>query len=106
MPAKASITRTRQVNLFDLDSYEGTKGQMISTVTTATVSTIMTAPAAVSFALVGILVLFVLLVQKELASASPDLLLKRLSRVVDVAVFPLLFAFVMIAIFKVADVLR
>lgn len=79
---------------------------MVSTVTAATVSTIMTAPTAISFALIGILVLFVLLLQKELASSSPDLLLQRLSRVVDVAVFPLLIAFVMIAIFKVADVLR
>jgi len=81
---------------------------MISTITTATIFTLTTAPMAMvgSFALIGILVLFVLLLQKELAGSSSSVLMRRLSRAVNVAVFPLLMAFLMIAIFKVADVLR
>ena len=81
---------------------------MISTITTATIFTLTTAPMVMggSFALIGILVLFVLLLQKELAGSSSSVLMRRLSRAVNVAVFPLLMAFLMIAIFKVADVLR
>lgn len=79
---------------------------MISTVTTATVSTITTTSLAGSFALIGILVLFALLLQKELASTSSGSLMRRLSRVVDVAVFPLLIAFLMVVVFKVVEVFR
>ena len=81
---------------------------MISTITTATIFTLTTASMAMvgSFPLIGILVLFVLLLQKELAGSSSSDLMRRLSRAVNVAVFPLLMAFLMIAIFKVADVLR
>lgn len=79
---------------------------MISTITTATVSTITTGTMAGSFALIGILVLFALLLQKELAGSSSGDLMQRLSRALNVAIFPLLIAFMMIVIFKVAEVLR
>lgn len=78
---------------------------MISTVTTATISFLSTNMAG-SFALIGILVLFALLLQKELASSSSSNLMRRMSRILNVAVFPLLIAFLLIAIFKVAEVLR
>ena len=78
---------------------------MISTVTTATISTITTAYLAGSLALVGILVLFALLIQKELAASSSDDLMQRLSQALNQALFPLLFAFLLIAIVKVAEVL-
>ena len=79
---------------------------MISTVTTATVSTLTTASLASSLALIGILVLFALLLLKELATSSSTPFMQRLSRVLDDGVFPLLFAFWMIAIMRVAEVLH
>ena len=87
---------------------------MISTVTTTTVSTIVSSTTstvamlgfATSLALVSIITLFVLLVQKELVTASDTPRLKALGRTLDVAVVPLLMAFAMIAINSVMQVLR
>jgi len=87
---------------------------MISTVTTTTVSTVTTTTtttvAAMSFiaslALVSVLTLFVLLLQKELATASDSPRLKTLGRTLDVAVVPLLMAFAMIVVVRVAEILR
>ena len=79
---------------------------MISTLTTSTISTVTNAALAGSLALIGILVLFALLVQKELATSSSDVRLQRLSHTLNVAFFPLLIAFFVIAIVKVAEVLR
>jgi hypothetical protein len=61
---------------------------------------------AASFALVSILVLFLLLLQKELVTATDAPRLKALGRTVDVAVVPLLMAFAMIAIASVWNVLH
>jgi hypothetical protein len=58
-----------------------------------------------SLALVGILVLFVLMLLKELAVASADSRLHRLSRVLDISILPLLIAFFLVVIFKVIEVL-
>jgi hypothetical protein len=58
-----------------------------------------------SLALVGILVLFVLLLLKELAVASADSRLHRLSWVLDISILPLLIAFFLVVIFKVIEVL-
>jgi hypothetical protein len=58
-----------------------------------------------SLALVGILVLFVLLLLKELAAASADSRLHRLSQVVDISILPLIIAFFLVVIFKVIEVL-
>jgi hypothetical protein len=83
---------------------------MISTVTTTTVSTVTTTVTTVSFvaslALVSVLTLFVLLLQKELATATESPRLKALGRTLDVAVVPLLMAFAMIVAVRVAEVLR
>jgi hypothetical protein len=89
---------------------------MISTVTTTTVSTIVSSTSttstiamlgfATSLALVSIITLFVLLVQKELVTAADSPRFKALGRTLDVAVVPLLMAFAMIAINSVVQVLR
>jgi hypothetical protein len=83
---------------------------MISTVTTTTVSTVTTTVTTVSFVaslgLVSVLTLFVLLLQKELATATESPRLKALGRTLDVAVVPLLMAFAMIVAVRVAEVLR
>lgn len=76
---------------------------MISTVTTSTVSTVTLAG---SFALIGILVLFSLLIQKELASASDNPKLKKLGRAVNIAIIPLLIVFFLVVVNKVITTLQ
>jgi len=78
---------------------------MISTVTTTTVTTITSIATAGSLAVVGILMLLALLVQKELASASDSRYSRTLSRIVNVAIVPLLLGFAYIVAVKVIEVL-
>ncbi len=79
---------------------------MISTVTTSTVSTVTTAALAGSVALIGILVLLILLVQKELASAVEGSRSRLLAKVLNIGILPLLIAFGLVAITRVAAILR
>lgn len=76
---------------------------MISTVTTSTVAMITMAG---SFTLIGILVLFSLLIQKELASASDNPKLKKLGRAVNFAIIPLLIVFIMAVINQIVTTLN
>ena len=78
---------------------------MISTVTTTTVTTITSIATAGSLAVVGILMLLALLVQKELASASESRYARVLSRVLNVAIVPLLMGFAYIVAVKVIEAL-
>ena len=77
---------------------------MISTFTTSMFTN--SGALADSVTLIVILFLFALLVQKELAISSSDLRLKRLSLALNVPLFPMLVAFLLIIIFRVAEVLR
>jgi hypothetical protein len=79
---------------------------MISTVTTSTVSTITTSAIAGSVALVGILVLLFLLVQKELASSANGTRFRTLAKVLNIGIVPLLMAFVLVVVTKVMQVLK
>jgi len=79
---------------------------MISTVTTSTISTVTTAALAGSVALIGILVLFALVLQKEITTASNNSKLRHLSTALNIGIIPLLIAFVLTVIAKVAEVLR
>jgi len=79
---------------------------MISTVTTTTVSTVTTVALAGSFALVSVLVLIALLVQKELTVTATNSRALKLSKALTIGIVPLLIAFVLIVISKVAEVLR
>jgi hypothetical protein len=79
---------------------------MILTVTTTAVSMLGSSANAGSFAMIGMLVLVALLVQKELISTSDDSRLRQLSRVMNVGILPLLFAFVLIISFKIAEALN
>jgi len=79
---------------------------MISTVTTSTVSTITTTALAGSVALIGILVLLALLIQKELASAAAGTHFKTLTRVLNIGILPLLIAFGMVVFSRVVEILR
>jgi hypothetical protein len=78
---------------------------LISTVTTSTVTTVTTALAG-SVALVGILILFGLLVQKEVTTASSENRLRKLGKALNIAIIPLLIAFLLMVIFRVAEVLK
>ncbi|MGD2027627.1 MAG: hypothetical protein PVI99_07410 [Anaerolineales bacterium] len=79
---------------------------MISTITTSTISTITTAGLAGSFAFIGVVVLLALLIQKEVASGSASPRLKRLSKVLNISIVPMLIAFILIVIFRVSEVLN
>jgi hypothetical protein len=79
---------------------------MISTVTTTTVTTILTFATGGALAVVGILMLLTMLVQKELASASEARFAQALNRVLTVGIVPLVVAFVFIVGVKVFEVLR
>ena len=78
---------------------------MISTVTTTTVTTITSIATAGSLAVVGVLMLLALLAQKELASASDSRYARTLSRIVNVAIVPLLLGFAYIVAVKVIEAL-
>jgi Ca2+/H+ antiporter len=78
---------------------------MISTVTVSTVSTVTTALAG-SVALIGVVVLFILLLQKEVTTASDSSPLRRLGMALNIGIIPLLIAFVLIVIAKIVEVLR
>lgn len=79
---------------------------MISTVTTSTITTVTTAALAGSVALIGILVLFALVVQKEVTTASSSSRLHSLSKALNIGIIPLLIAFVLLVIARVAEVLK
>ncbi len=79
---------------------------MISTVTTSTVSTVTTSAIAGSVALIGIILLFVLLIQKELATATINTRLKKMGQALNIGIAPLLIAFVVISIVKIVEVLH
>ena len=86
---------------------------MISTVTSTTVSTITSSASSVttgalaaSLALVSVIILFVLLVQKELVTATDTPRFRALGRTLNVAIVPLLMAFAVIVVTRVAEALR
>ena len=79
---------------------------MISTVTSSTVSTVTTAVLSSSVALVGILILLSLLVQKELASTAAAARWRKFGRVLNIAIVPLLFAFGLMMVTKIVAALQ
>ncbi len=79
---------------------------MISTITTSTTSTITTASIAGSFALIGVVVFLMILVQKEVAAGSESKRLERFSKALNISIIPLAIAFILIVITKVGEVLK
>ena len=79
---------------------------MISTVTTTTVTTVATATLVASLGLIAVLLLLTFLVQKEILSAASGQRAQVLSRLLNVAIWPLLLSFVFIVAVKVAEALR
>jgi Na+-driven multidrug efflux pump len=76
---------------------------MISSVTTSTVSTVTLAG---SFAVIGILVLIVLLLQKELTSTATSEIAKTLSKYLNIGILPLILVFIAVVISKVVENLK
>lgn len=80
---------------------------MISTVvTTSTVSTATATVLTSSLAVIGILVLIALLIQKEISSSSEKKVSQRFSKVLNIALIPMLITFVLIVVSKVSEVLQ
>ena len=78
---------------------------MVSTVTTTTVSTVTTVVMAGSLGLVAVVTLLILLIQKELIAVSEGPRAKLLVRALNIAIAPLLMAFVLTMVLKVMDIL-
>jgi hypothetical protein len=76
---------------------------VISTVTTSTVTTVALAG---SFAVIGILVLLSMLIQKEVAGSAEGGRLQKFGQILNIGIVPLLIAFVLIVITKVVAVLQ
>ncbi len=76
---------------------------MISTVTTSTVTTVAMAG---SFALIGVFVFFALLIQKEVTTTATGSRMKKLGRMLNLGIIPLLIAFILIVVTKVIEIYR
>lgn len=83
---------------------------MISTVTTTTITTISTIALVTSIEIVAILALLIFLIQKEIFGFTSTPRAKAfgavLSKVLTVAVVPLIVSFVFIVIVKIGAVLQ
>lgn len=76
---------------------------MVSTVTTSTVTAVALAG---SLAVIGILILLALLIQKEVVTSASGSRFTKLGQALNIGILPLLIAFVLIVIAKVAEVLH
>jgi hypothetical protein len=81
---------------------------MISTVTTTTVTTVTTASVAViaGLSLLAVVTLLGVLISKEVVSISQESRFRTLGRALNVAIVPLLLAFLLIAVVQVFNVLH
>ena len=78
---------------------------MITSVTTTVVSIVSTVSLAGPLALVGVLTLLALLVQKELSTTSKQRTVLVLGRILDIGIIPLWLVFVVVVLIKIADAL-
>ena len=80
---------------------------MISTVvTTSTVSTVAATAITSSLALVGVILLLALLIQKDATSAGEDKRSKRFNQALNIALPPLLVAFIVVVVVKIGELIR
>ncbi len=79
---------------------------MVSTVTTSTVVTVTTAAVAASLMLIGIGTLLVLLIQKELLTATKNRFARALNQALNIGIVPLLIVFALIVAVKIAEALQ
>jgi hypothetical protein len=79
---------------------------MISTVTTSTISTLTTSHITGSLAVIAIMVLLTLLVGKEIVVAVIHCSPRQFSRLLNISIAPLLFAFILSVFFNIIEVLN
>lgn len=79
---------------------------MVSTVTTSTVVTLTTVAMASSLALIVLLTMFTLLVQKEIAATARERWARALDRALNVGIIPLLLAFLVLVAIKIAELFK
>jgi hypothetical protein len=79
---------------------------MITSVTTTVVSIVSTVSLAGPLAFVGVLTLLVLLIQKELVTASGKRSTLVLGRILNIGIIPLWLVFVVIVIVKVIEAIE
>ena len=79
---------------------------MVSTVTASTVSVLPSTQITGSLAIIAIMILLAVLVQKEIARDLTQNLQKQFNQVLDVSVVPLLVAFFLIVFFNITIVLN
>lgn len=77
---------------------------MITTVTTTTTTTVTTITAA-SLALIAVITLILLLINKEVFASSTNEQIRRVSKVLNIAVIPLLIACAVTAVVNILKVL-
>lgn len=75
---------------------------MISVVSTSIAST----PLVGFASLIVVLLLLSFLIQKEIATASGNVRLQKLSKALNIVIIPLLFVFILIAISRMVEVLN
>jgi hypothetical protein len=79
---------------------------MISTITSSTVLDLATFSISGLLALIGILVLMTLLIQKELFSVKATSRLVKTSQIFNIGIVPLLLAFIMIVASRVVEAIK
>jgi hypothetical protein len=77
-----------------------------SIVTTTTVSMVSIYTLAGSLALISILAMTAMLVTKDLSSTVAGERARRISRALNIAIFPLLVVFVLLVVSKVAEIIK
>jgi hypothetical protein len=77
---------------------------MISTVTTSTVSSITSVTLIGTLGAISVVVLFTLLINKELVSASNDGRMLRLQRALNIALWPLIAVFILTVTVKISEI--
>ncbi len=75
-------------------------------VTTITIANATTGVMAASLALIAILTLLALLIQKEITSGLGSAWAANLSRALNIVIVPLIIVFVIMVAFRILDVLR
>lgn len=83
-----------------------TGGNMVSTVTLSTVMTVTTVAVASSLTLIGVMIIFTLLVQKEIAATARERWMRALDRALNVGIIPLLIAFLALVAMRIAEILK
>ena len=78
---------------------------MISTVTTSTVTTVSLTAFGTSLAVIGVIFLLNLLVQKELVSCKNSKRAQLLGKALHIGIVPLLLAFLMLIAHRMIEVL-